>query len=64
MGGSERLSAAFVLAIPRIVGAYSGSFAQAAWRPATAQSRTRTALVNGTVSLLIGAGINLYYELH
>lgn len=51
------------LAVPRIVGAYAGSFAQAAWRPATAQSRTRTALVNGTVSLLIGAGINLYYEL-
>ena len=51
------------LAVPRIVGAYAGSFAQAAWRPATTQSRTRTALVNGTVSLLIGAGINLYYEL-
>jgi hypothetical protein len=51
------------LAIPRIVGAYAGSFAQAAWRPATASGRTRTALVNGTVSLIIGAGINLYYEL-
>jgi hypothetical protein len=51
------------LAVPRIVGAYAGSFAQAAWRPATTQSRTRTALVNGTVSLIIGAGINLYYEL-
>ncbi|MDB4882142.1 MAG: hypothetical protein JWL95_908 [Gemmatimonadetes bacterium] len=51
------------LAIPRIVGAYAGSFAQAAWRPATASGRTRTALVNGSVSLLIGAGINLFYEL-
>ncbi|HEY2066739.1 MAG TPA: hypothetical protein VGG84_12320 [Gemmatimonadaceae bacterium] len=51
------------VAVPRIVGAYAGSFAQAAWRPATASGRTRTALVNGTVSLIIGAGINLYYEL-
>lgn len=51
------------LAVPRILGAYAGSFAQAAWRPATSSSRTRTALVNGTVNLVIGAGINLYYEL-
>jgi hypothetical protein len=52
------------LALPRIVGAYAGSFAQAAWRPApTTGGRTRVALVNGTTSLLIGAGINLYYEL-
>jgi hypothetical protein len=51
------------VAVPRIVGAYAGSFAQAAWRPATSSGRTRTALVNGTVSLLIGAGINLFYEL-
>jgi hypothetical protein len=51
------------LAIPRIVGAYAGSFAQAAWRPAGTTSRTTTALVNGTSSLLIGAVINLYYEL-
>lgn len=51
------------LAVPRIVGAYAGSFAQAAWRPATASGRTRTALVNGTISLIIGAGINLFYEL-
>lgn len=51
------------LAIPRIVGAYAGAFAQAAWRPAGTTSKTSTALVNGTVSLLIGAGINLFYEL-
>jgi hypothetical protein len=51
------------LAVPRIAGAYAGSFAQAAWRPETAGGRTRVALVNGTTSLLIGAGINLYYEL-
>jgi hypothetical protein len=51
------------IAIPRIVGAYAGSFAQAIWRPATSSSRTRTALVNGTVSLFIGAGINVFKEL-
>ena len=51
------------IAIPRIVGAYAGSFAQAAWRPAGASNRARIGLVNGTTSLLIGAGINLYYEL-
>lgn len=51
------------LAVPRIVGAYAGSFAQAAWRPRNGASVTRIGLVNGTTSLLIGAGINLYYEL-
>jgi hypothetical protein len=51
------------LAVPRIVGAYAGSFAQAAWRPATTTGRTTTALINGSVSLLVGAGINLFYEL-
>lgn len=51
------------LAVPRIVGAYAGSFAQASWRPDTPSGRTRTALVNGTVNLIVGAGINLYYEL-
>lgn len=51
------------LAVPRIVGAYAGSFAQAAWRPHTNGSITRVGLVNGTTSLLIGAGINLFYEL-
>jgi hypothetical protein len=50
------------LAVPRIVGAYAGSFAQASWRPATPSGRTRTALVNGTSSLVIGAAINLFYE--
>lgn len=51
------------IALPRIVGAYAGSFAQAAWRPATTTGRTTTALINGSMSLLIGAGINLFYEL-
>jgi hypothetical protein len=51
------------IAVPRILGAYAGSFAQASWRPDTPSGRTRTALVNGTVSLLIGAAINVYYEI-
>jgi len=50
-------------ALPRVVGAYAGSAAQAAWRPATATGRARTAVINGSMSLLIGAGINLFYEL-
>jgi hypothetical protein len=48
-------------AVPRVVGAYAGSFAQAGWRPDT-DRRTQTALVNGTVSLGLGALINLYHE--
>jgi hypothetical protein len=49
------------LAVPRIVGAYAGSFAQGSWRPSTG-NRTRTALVNGTSSLALGVLINLYHE--
>jgi hypothetical protein len=49
------------LAIPRIAGAYAGSFAQASWRPNDGD-RTRVALVNGTTSLAFGAVINLYHE--
>lgn len=49
------------LALPRIAGAYAGSFAQASWRPADG-SRSQIALVNGTTSLGIGAVINLYHE--
>lgn len=49
------------LAVPRIVGAYVGAFAQATWRPPT-NGRTRVALVNGTTSLAIGLLINLYHE--
>jgi hypothetical protein len=51
------------IAVPRIVGAYAGSFAQAGWRPATSSSRARVALLNGTTSLAIGALINLYHEM-
>jgi hypothetical protein len=50
------------IAIPRIVGAYAGSFAQASWMPHTTD-RLQTALVNGTVSLAIGGVMNIYYEL-
>jgi len=50
------------IAVPRIVGAYAGSFAQASWRPSNGD-RSRTAIVNGTVSLLIGAGINIFHEM-
>ena len=49
------------LAVPRIVGAYAGSFAQASWRPSNG-NRTQTALVNGTSSLALGVLINLYHE--
>lgn len=49
------------VAVPRIVGAYAGSFAQGTWLPARS-NRVRTALVNGTTSLAIGAGINLFQE--
>jgi len=49
------------LAVPRIAGAYAGSFAQATWRP-TNSDRATVALLNGTTSLAIGAVINLYHE--
>lgn len=51
-----------VVAVPRIVGAYVGSFAQALWRPGGQGNRLNTALVNGTTSLGISALINMYYE--
>jgi hypothetical protein len=49
------------IAVPRIVGAYAGSFAQTTWLPARS-NRLQSALVNGSTSLLIGAGINLFQE--
>lgn len=49
------------IAVPRIVGAYTGSFAQTTWLPSTS-NRLQSALVNGSVSLAIGAGINLFQE--
>jgi hypothetical protein len=50
------------IAVPRIAGAYLGSFAQASWRPSHGHSRARVALLNGTTSLAIGGLINLYHE--
>lgn len=49
------------IAIPRIVGAYAGSFAQASWRPSDSD-RNKVALLNGTTSIGIGALINLFHE--
>lgn len=49
------------VAVPRIVGAYVGSFAQTLWLPVRS-NRLRSALLNGSTSLLIGAGINLFQE--
>jgi hypothetical protein len=51
------------LAVPRIVGAYAGSFAQATWMPKTGNTFARVALLNGTESLAIGALINIYHEI-
>ncbi len=56
----QRPNGSHPLAIPRIAGAYAGSFAQASWRPDA--NRTQTALVNGTSSLALGVLINLYHE--
>jgi len=50
------------LAIPRIVGAYVGSFAQMSWWPSGTTNRTQKALINGTTSLAFGAVINMYHE--
>jgi hypothetical protein len=50
-----------LIAVPRIVGAFTGSFAQATWRPSHG-SRTRVALLNGGTSVAIGGLINLYHE--
>ncbi len=49
-------------ALPRVVGAYAGSFAQSAWRPEGSRNWLQLGLGRGTVSLAIGAGINLFHE--
>jgi hypothetical protein len=53
--GSQRI------AVPRIAGAYVGSFAQASWRPSNS-NRAQVALGRGTTSLALGALVNMYYE--
>jgi len=50
------------LAIPRIVGAYGGAYAQTSWRPRGTSTRASLTLTNGTTSLAIGALINIYHE--
>jgi hypothetical protein len=52
------------IAVPRIVGAYAGAFAQSTWRPAgpVTSSRWSRALIQGTTSLALGGVINLWYE--
>ena len=51
-----------MLSLPRIVGAYSGAWAQASWRPGVSSDRVRVVLLNGTTSLAIRAAINLFHE--
>ena len=58
----EMPSGAHVLAVPRIVGAYTGAFAQTTWRPLHGTNRVVEALTRGSTSLAIGAAINLYHE--
>lgn len=49
------------IAIPRIVGAYAGAYAQSTWWPGS-RSRANQTLLNGTTSLAIGGLINLFHE--
>lgn len=55
-------SGAQAVAVPRIAGAFAGSFAQASWRPDLGRDRTRVAIVNGLTSLGIGVVINWWHE--
>lgn len=50
------------LAIPRITGAFVGSFAQATWRPGSSGSRVGNAVMRGTSSLALGALLNVVHE--
>jgi hypothetical protein len=49
------------IAVPRIVGAYVGAYAQTTWMPNSRNRATQT-LVYGTTSLAVGGLINLYHE--
>jgi len=49
------------IAIPRILGAYAGAYAQSTWRP-DSRSRLEQTLLNGTTSIAVGGLINLYHE--
>lgn len=49
------------IAVPRIVGAYAGAYAQTTWRP-DSRSRAAQTLLYGTTSLAFGGLINIYHE--
>jgi hypothetical protein len=49
-------------AVPRVTGAYIGSFAQAAWRPNGGRNWAQVGLGRGTASLAVGGFINLFHE--
>ena len=49
------------IAVPRIVGAYVGAYAQTTWKP-DSRSRASQTLLYGTTSLAVGGLINLYHE--
>jgi len=49
-------------AVPRVTGAYVGSFAQAAWRPNGGRNWAQVGLGRGTASIAVGGFINLFHE--
>jgi len=49
------------IAIPRILGAYAGAYAQSTWRP-DSRSRLEQTLLNGTTSIAVAGLINLCHE--
>jgi len=49
-------------AVPRVTGAYVGSFAQAAWRPNGGRNWAQVGLGRGTASIAVGGLINLFHE--
>ncbi len=49
-------------AVPRITGAYVGSFAQGAWRPNGGRNWAQVGLGRGTASIAVGGFINLFHE--
>jgi hypothetical protein len=49
-------------AVPRVTGAYVGSFAQGAWRPNGGRNWAQVGLGRGTASIAVGGFINLFHE--
>jgi hypothetical protein len=52
----------YKFAVPRVTGAYVGSFAQGAWRPNGGRNWAQIGLGRGTASLAVGGFINLFHE--